>query len=56
MSFDIANNVALQQVLATMEVERKRIAGTQTKGYIFIAAGILLCILGFFLGCFLFLA
>lgn len=50
MPFDIANNVALQQVLATMEVERKRIAGTQTKGYIFIAAGILLCVLGFFLG------
>jgi hypothetical protein len=50
MSFNIESNVALQQVLATMEVERKRIASTQTKGYIFIAAGILLLILGFFLG------
>lgn len=50
MSFNIESNVALQQVLATMEVERKRIAATQTKGYIFIAAGILLLILGFFLG------
>ncbi|MBE5317935.1 DUF3137 domain-containing protein [Pedobacter sp. MR2016-19] len=50
MSFDIANNVALQQVLATMEVERKRIAGTQTKGYIFIVTGIVLGILGFVLG------
>jgi Protein of unknown function (DUF3137) len=50
MLFDIANDVALQQVLATMEVTRKRIAATQTKGYIFIAAGILICILGFVLG------
>jgi len=50
MAFNIESNVALQQVLATMEVERKRIAATQTKGYIFIAAGILLLILGFYLG------
>jgi hypothetical protein len=50
MSFNIESNVALQNVLATMEVERKRIASTQTKGYIFIAAGILLLIAGFFLG------
>lgn len=50
MLFDIANNVALQQVLATMEVTRKRIAATQTRGYIFIAAGILICFLGFVLG------
>ena len=50
MLFNIESNVALQQVLATMEVERKRIAATQTKGYIFIATGILLLILGFFLG------
>ncbi|SDG87795.1 Protein of unknown function [Pedobacter terrae] len=50
MLFDIANDVALQQVLATMEVTRKRIAATQTKGYTFIAAGILICILGFVLG------
>jgi hypothetical protein len=33
-----------------MEVERKRIASTQTKGYIFIVVGILLLIAGFFLG------
>ncbi|GGH12137.1 DUF3137 domain-containing protein [Pedobacter zeae] len=50
MLSDTANNVALQQVLAKMEVTRKRIAATQTKGYIFIAAGILLGILGFILG------
>jgi hypothetical protein len=50
MSFNIESNVALQNVLATMEVERKRIASTQTKGYIFIAVGILLLIAGFFLG------
>jgi uncharacterized membrane protein YbaN (DUF454 family) len=50
MSFNIESNVALQNVLATMEVERKRIASTQTKGYIFIAVGILLLALGFFLG------
>ncbi|WP_293784783.1 DUF3137 domain-containing protein [uncultured Pedobacter sp.] len=50
MLSDIANNVALQQVLATMEVTRKRIAATQTKGYIFISAGILIGILGFVLG------
>ncbi|MFD2582571.1 DUF3137 domain-containing protein [Pedobacter vanadiisoli] len=47
---DIANNAALQQVLAAMEITRKRIAATQTKGYIFIVAGIILCILGFILG------
>jgi len=45
MLLDIANNVALQQVLATMEVTRKKIAAIQTKGYIFIAAGIVFCIL-----------
>jgi len=50
MLVNIESNVALQQVLATMEVERKRIAATQTKGYIFIAAGILVLILGFLLG------
>jgi hypothetical protein len=50
MSFNIESNVALQNVLATMEVERKRIASTQTKGYIFIVVGILLLIAGFFLG------
>ncbi|MBO9676473.1 MAG: DUF3137 domain-containing protein [Sphingobacteriaceae bacterium] len=50
MLFDIANNVALQQVLATMEITRKRIAATQTKAYIFIGAGILLFILGFIMG------
>jgi len=50
MPFNIESNVALQQVLATMEVERKTIAATQTKSYIFIALGIILLILGFFLG------
>lgn len=50
MQFGIDGNVALQNVLATMEVERKKIASTQTKGYIFIALGIALAILGFMLG------
>lgn len=50
MLLDIANNAALQQVLAAMEITRKRIAATQTKGYIFIVASIILCILGFILG------
>ncbi|WP_316799216.1 DUF3137 domain-containing protein [Pedobacter frigidisoli] len=50
MSFSINTNVALQNVLATMEVERKKIASTQTKGYLFIAIGIALAGIGFFLG------
>ena len=50
MQFGIDGNVALQNVLATMEVERKKIASTQTKGYIYIVLGIALAILGFMLG------
>ncbi|PWS32784.1 DUF3137 domain-containing protein [Pedobacter paludis] len=46
MSLSIDGNVALQNVLATLEVERKKIASTQTKGYLFIGGGILLGILG----------
>lgn len=50
MQFGIEGNVALQQVLATMEIERKKIASTQTKGYIFILLGIAVAALGFMLG------
>ncbi|KLT64557.1 DUF3137 domain-containing protein [Pedobacter sp. BMA] len=50
MSSTINTNVALQNVLAAMEVERKKIASAQTKGYIFIATGIVLGIVVFFLG------
>lgn len=45
-----AGNVALQNILATMEVERKKIASTQKKGYFFIGGGILLAIIGSVLG------
>ncbi|RDC56879.1 DUF3137 domain-containing protein [Pedobacter chinensis] len=50
MQFSLESNVALQNVLAAMEVERKKIAATQTKGYIFIATGIALAVLGFIMG------
>ncbi|MNK35175.1 hypothetical protein D3C87_536910 [compost metagenome] len=50
MQFGIDGNVALQQVLATMEIERKKIASTQTKGYIFILLGIAIAVIGFILG------
>ncbi|TCD11701.1 DUF3137 domain-containing protein [Pedobacter frigidisoli] len=50
MQFGIDTNVALQNVLATMEVERKKIAAAQTKGYIFLGVGVVLAILGFALG------
>jgi len=46
----LAGNVALQNILATMEVERKKIASTQKKGYYFIGGGILLGIIGSVLG------
>ena len=47
---NIAGNVALQNVLATLEIERKKIAATQKKGYLFIAIGIIVAIAGFVLG------
>ncbi|MBC6110064.1 DUF3137 domain-containing protein [Pedobacter fastidiosus] len=50
MGLEIDGNVALQSVLATLEIERKKIASTQTKGYLFIGGGILLGILGSVLG------
>lgn len=50
MQFDVKNNVALQNVLAAMEVERKKISAAQTKGYLGIGLGVLLLILGFVLG------
>lgn len=50
MQFDLASNVALQNVLANMEIERKKISAAQTKGYIGIGAGVFLLILGFILG------
>jgi hypothetical protein len=50
MQFDVKSNVALQNVLATMEIERKKISAAQTKGYLGIGLGVLLLILGFVLG------
>jgi len=46
----IAGNVALQNVLATLEIERKKISSTQKKGYLFIAIGIIVALSGFALG------
>lgn len=43
-------NVALQNTLATMEVERKRVASVQTKGLTFIGVGIAVTIIGLLLG------
>ncbi|WP_231425587.1 DUF3137 domain-containing protein [Pedobacter sp. Leaf250] len=48
--FSLAGNVALQNVLATMEVGRKKIASTQKKGYFSIGGGIVLGIVGSILG------
>lgn len=50
MSLEIDGNVALQNVLATLEIERKKIASTQTKGYLFIGGGIVMGVLGSILG------
>ncbi|QIL39579.1 DUF3137 domain-containing protein [Pedobacter sp. HDW13] len=50
MQFGIEGNVALQQVLATMDLERKKIASTQIKGYIFILLGIAIAVICFILG------
>ncbi|WP_316830300.1 DUF3137 domain-containing protein [Pedobacter aquatilis] len=47
---NVDGNVALQNVLATLEIERQKIASTQKKGYFFIALGIILAIAGFTLG------
>ena len=47
---NVAGNVALQNVLATLEIERKKIAATQKKGYLFTAIGITVTIAGFALG------
>ena len=47
---NVAGNIALQNVLATLEIERKKIAATQKNGYFFIAIGIIVAIAGFVLG------
>jgi len=46
-SFELKNNAALQEVLAAMETERKRIAAAQARGYIVIALGLLLLLAAF---------
>jgi len=50
MSFHIADNIGLQNVLATMESSRQKIASTQKKGYFFIAGGIAVAIIGIAMG------
>jgi len=50
MSFHIADNIALQNVLATMDSSRQKIASTQKKGYFFIAGGIAVAIIGIAMG------
>lgn len=50
MPTDFLNDTAVQNVLATLEIERKKIAKTQTKGYTFIGSGIVLGIGIFLLG------
>ncbi|MFC3561292.1 DUF3137 domain-containing protein [Pedobacter jamesrossensis] len=40
----IENNVALQNILATLEIERTKISSTQKKGYLFIGLGIAVAI------------
>ncbi|MCZ4224176.1 DUF3137 domain-containing protein [Pedobacter rhodius] len=44
---NLESNTALQNVLATLEVERQKIASTQKKGYIFLALGIIIIIASF---------
>lgn len=41
---NVENNVALQNVLATLETERAKISSTQKKGYLFIGLGIVVAI------------
>lgn len=48
--FSLEGNVALQNVLTAMEVERQKIASTQKKGYFLIGGGIILAIIGIVLG------
>jgi len=50
MPFNIESNVALQNVLAAMEVQRKNIASGQKKGYLIIGGGIAFLILASILG------
>ncbi|WP_293311612.1 DUF3137 domain-containing protein [Pedobacter sp. UBA5917] len=50
MAQTVETNVALQNVLATIEIERKKIASTQTKGYLFIVLGIVVGVGGSILG------
>ena len=50
MPEDLLNDVALQNILANLEIERAKIAKAQTKGYVFILAGIVLGFLGAILG------
>ncbi|WP_421945641.1 DUF3137 domain-containing protein [Pedobacter sp.] len=47
---DVANNAALQNVLAALEVNRQKIASTQKKGYLFIALAAILIFAGFYFG------
>jgi hypothetical protein len=47
---EVANNAGLQTVLAGLEIERKKIASSQTKGYVFIALGIIVIVGGFISG------
>lgn len=47
---EVENNAALQSVLATLEIERKKIASTKTKGYIFLGGGLAFLIIGSILG------
>ncbi|MFD2285189.1 DUF3137 domain-containing protein [Pedobacter petrophilus] len=46
----LAGNVALQNTLATMEVERRKVAAEQKRGIIYIGIGIGVCIVGLLLG------
>lgn len=48
--FSLEGNLALQNVLSRMEVERQKIASTQKKGYLFIGGGIILAITGILMG------
>ncbi|MGY3055492.1 hypothetical protein ACVWYG_003708 [Pedobacter sp. UYEF25] len=50
MPADLFNDAALQNVLATLEIERAKIAKVQTKGYALIVAGIVVGILGTTIG------
>ncbi|PWS27841.1 galanin [Pedobacter yonginense] len=50
MNPTIDGNAALQNVLASLEIKRKKIASTQKKGYTFLGIGIALGVLGTLIG------